>query len=621
MNNELISTDDERRVAEIESKVAEEKLQSLCASHAATFVAVETRGAALTSSLKQLLSALNEANPRIEKSKCNLELNDADESNVIALADKHKLRRRTLLHHSSLLELLELPNLMDACVRGHLYEEALSIAGHANTLERRHLKASSTSFGNSNEFKKNPVVANVVNEVRKRESDLRRHLLHRLRLDVTMPQSLEVITALRRLNGVELERASQNNVGGVEDVEKLHQELEWQLKVQFLESRDIWLESNTDISMGKNKKINVAPSGQAERLLDSIDIFRTRCFEIATQFLAIFRSSIHQGPSTLRPTDSTVSSKLDQSLQLLSIWTTRRINIFLTNHLTSHHLSLITDTATLRDALDSASFFASSMGRIGADFTSLLLPIFEPRLIAIVTSHWVDGVQTFEDTLKVCREAGIASPLYSSSGKAPETSSNGDTSDSPLNEKDSVTIDEVNRTSSVPSPPRQLLSLPPLARLVNSFLIGLNELRRCLLPTSFPKLRHYFVDSFVKKVKCVLIQNDTSIHAPGYLSWKGEEAAKLRSVAVEIKDEFEKCAEPYMTIALEVAFGVLDSSTSKNLPETLCETKEQENEVETEDLNIPVQEPVSDGEILIIQEKTENMKVNIESDTLENSQL
>lgn len=276
MNNELISTDDERRVAEIESKVAEEKLQSLCASHAATFVAVETRGAALTSSLKQLLSALNEANPRIEKSKCNLELNDADESNVIALADKHKLRRRTLLHHSSLLELLELPNLMDACVRGHLYEEALSIAGHANTLERRHLKASSTSFGNSNEFKKNPVVANVVNEVRKRESDLRRHLLHRLRLDVTMPQSLEVITALRRLNGVELERASQNNVGGVEDVEKLHQELEWQLKVQFLESRDIWLESNTDISMGKNKKINVAPSGQAERLLDSIDIFRTR---------------------------------------------------------------------------------------------------------------------------------------------------------------------------------------------------------------------------------------------------------------------------------------------------------------------------------------------------------
>ena len=45
------------------------------------------------------------------------------------LAEKHRLRRRTLMQHSSLLELLELPSLMDACVRSSLYEDALSIAG------------------------------------------------------------------------------------------------------------------------------------------------------------------------------------------------------------------------------------------------------------------------------------------------------------------------------------------------------------------------------------------------------------------------------------------------------------------------------------------------------------
>ena len=37
-----------------------------------------------------------------------------------------------------LVELLEVPQLMDACVRSDLWEEALSIATFASTLERRH---------------------------------------------------------------------------------------------------------------------------------------------------------------------------------------------------------------------------------------------------------------------------------------------------------------------------------------------------------------------------------------------------------------------------------------------------------------------------------------------------
>ncbi|CAN0570767.1 unnamed protein product, partial [Ectocarpus sp. 12 AP-2014] len=37
-----------------------------------------------------------------------------------------------------LVELLEVPQLMDACVRSDLIEEALSIATFASTLERRH---------------------------------------------------------------------------------------------------------------------------------------------------------------------------------------------------------------------------------------------------------------------------------------------------------------------------------------------------------------------------------------------------------------------------------------------------------------------------------------------------
>lgn len=58
---------------------------------------------------------------------------------------------RNLGHRLQLVELLEVPQLMDACVRSDLMEEALSIATFASTLERRHRgrRASSLSTASS----------------------------------------------------------------------------------------------------------------------------------------------------------------------------------------------------------------------------------------------------------------------------------------------------------------------------------------------------------------------------------------------------------------------------------------------------------------------------------------
>jgi hypothetical protein len=269
-----------------------------------------------------------------------------------------------------------------------------------------------------------------------------------------------------------------------------------------------------------------------------------RCFEIATQFLAIFRSSTSHKAST--------SNNSDKASQLLSMWTTRRIDTFLHQQLGMKYLPLISDTATLRDALESTTFFATSMGRIGSDFSPLLPAFFVPRLISIVTSSWSNGLNSLQDTLKVCRDAGIASPLYNSREVI-----------SPIgtNAEDEGDIG-AGMGAKTPSPPRQLLSLPPLARLVNSFLTGLNELRRCLLASAFPQLRSFFRESFIVKVKAILVENERAVLKPGFLS-KGEEAGKLRSVAIELKEEFEGCVEPYLSNALEVALGSFDNILAK----------------------------------------------------------
>jgi conserved oligomeric Golgi complex subunit 8 len=232
---------DERLVAKAALEAAEEQLRSLCAAHATTFVAVERRGAALASSLKELQDKIKEIEPEVANVQQAL-----DEGNSLAdLSEKHRVRRRTLLQHSSLLELLELPSLMDACVRSNLYEEALSIASFANTLERRHTE-------------KNTVVLRVISQIRSRQSDLRRHLLYRLKQSVTMPQCLEAVTALRRLNGIDLEGQQGDD---------LHDAAELKLQVDFLEARDAWLDSTSRAAS------SIAVS---EQLLDAIERYRTR---------------------------------------------------------------------------------------------------------------------------------------------------------------------------------------------------------------------------------------------------------------------------------------------------------------------------------------------------------
>jgi hypothetical protein len=350
--------------------------------------------------------------------------------------------------------------------------------------------------------------------------------------------------------------------------------MEWRLQVNFLEARDTWLEGNTasntaalGLSSQNNRKLGkrIMSNGNSEQLLDNIDVYRTKCFEIATQFLAIFQSSI---PGSRKSTTS--SANTDKASQLLSMWTTRRIDTFLNQQLSTQYLPLISDTATLRDALESTTFFATSMGRIGADFSPLLPAFFVPRLVSIVTSHWRNGLKALEDTLKVCRDAGIASLLYNSREVISPIGTNA--------EEESGIGGGIN--TKTPSPPRQLLSLPPLARLVNSFLTGLNELRRCLLACAFPELKSFFHESFIAKARAILIENERAVLKPGFLT-KGEEAGKLRSVAVELKEEFNGCLEPYLSNAMEVALGNFDNILTEEMqPDDSINTTEEEEEKE-----------------------------------------
>jgi hypothetical protein len=265
-----------------------------------------------------------------------------------------------------------------------------------------------------------------------------------------------------------------------------------------------------------------------------------RMFEIATQFNAIFRaqqtSHIVNGNGS-----SNNNNDVQVSVSLLSMWTSRRVHSFL--KILSSQLQLMEDSGSLRDALDACVFFTGSMGRLGADFTAQLPPLFEQKLLAIVLHNWKEGTNQLTETLKICRDAGVASPLFSSTVMA-STSDNGGTSEGEDN-------DSTSSSGVMMAPPRQLMSLPPLGRLVNACLVGLNELRRCLMPGIFSQLRTAVEKEFLLEVKNILHAHERAVMTPGL---RGD-ATKLREIARKMKNVTKTIVFPYVRGAVELSLG------------------------------------------------------------------
>jgi conserved oligomeric Golgi complex subunit 8 len=229
----------------------------------------------------------------------------------------------------------------------------------------------------------------------------------------------------------------------------------------------------------------------------------------------------------------------------------------------SSSLNRTDDSASLRDTLEACIFFATSMGRLGGDFTSMLSTLFEPKMASLVMTHWKEGVATLQETLKVCRDAGVATPLSSS------------------------TATSTVATPSPEQPPRQLLTLPPLARLVNSYLTGLNELRRCLLPGIFGVLRKELNRS-LSTVKALLETNQRAVNTPGL---RGE-ATQLRELATNMVTMFDKIMEPYVRGALEVALGHYTAAKEFLTKELVDVEDDEENKEDEETEKIAEEEPV-----------------------------
>jgi len=240
------------------------------------------------------------------------------EASAQEISSHRRLTSLSLARHTTLLEVLELPQLMETVVRNGHYDEALQLSAYVARLVKRQPGV--------------PVLEDIGRAVSVSLQLMLQQLLAQLRAPVQLPQCLKVISYLRRLD-----------VFG-----------EVELRLKFLQARETWLDSVVG-AIGKEE-------GSGAHLTRTMEVMRVHLFDIVTQYRAIFTDE-QEGLGEVGGQGSRL---------LFTSWLSRKVSQFLK----VVKEDLASGAPTTESLLGQAMYFGLSFARVGFDFRPLLAPIF-----------------------------------------------------------------------------------------------------------------------------------------------------------------------------------------------------------------------------------------------------
>lgn len=446
----------EPAVLQTQSHHLTSSLTSLTHTSYPTFLSLHQTTSSLSTSLGSLESSLDNL------LKASLPTLEDSASGWRERTEKVLLERRkarvVLEQHDKIRDLLEIPMLIDTCVRNGYFAEALSLASHARSL----------SIGPSTPPL---IVTSVLSEVQNSITQMLLSLLATLHEpNRKLPALWKAVNFLRKMD------MFGSSEGGEQSEE--------QIALAFLGGREECLKASLE---GNSRDILrlVGGSGLGERekedmakfLKKYIDVWREGVYDIITQFSTIF---LERPPSTTSTpkTPMTASAPLSSLHPLLTTYTTHAI--------TTHLLPLLSQTlpllpiASLPSLLTQLTYCATAFARVGMDFRGVLSGLFCTAVASTVGGELKAAGAKWAE--KVKNAAGDASPL------SPTLSSHSMTRKVKLTLPSTwLIVSSLAAAPPVPTasnppgaahvPPQILASYPPIAEYANALLGTLNGLR------------------------------------------------------------------------------------------------------------------------------------------------
>ncbi|XP_076644361.1 conserved oligomeric Golgi complex subunit 8 [Halictus rubicundus] len=223
----------------------------------------------------------------------------------------------TLTRNAELLEVLEMPQLMESCLRSNQYNEALELSQYARQLGTKHGDI--------------PIISSIVAEIESSWSGMVGQVVGSLRGDLPLPRCLQLVGLLRSMDAF----------------------TEPELRIKFLQARDSWLQS----------LLNAIPKDDPNlHITKTIELSRIHLFNIITQYRAMFND------------DELIMPGRDPTVNECAIfyhWLEEKISQFLTT--LEQDLPGVTSIDSI---LGQCTYFGLSFGRVGVDFTGRMSDIF-----------------------------------------------------------------------------------------------------------------------------------------------------------------------------------------------------------------------------------------------------